>query len=184
MNPQDEPRPVRPYFPSSAFPDTDQTYEIPLNAMECVYLLDSIHNGDVDEGDPERANVEEPIARHLVEKLASVYIDLIPSEPTQALLSQVVRDNRRESIYVTRKEAWLMREVTEFAAFGWDNKTPVGPGLLRSILSALIIDDASGWGDPSPDDRSLSAAQKSNLSTLIGGADAGSPDQDTDQNDT
>ncbi len=169
---------------SSAFDVDESVYEIRLNAMECVYLLDSIHNGDVDEGDPERANVEEPIARHLVEKLASVYIDLIPSEPTQATLSQVVKDNRRESIYVTRKEAWLMREVTDFAAFGWDNKTPVGPGLLHSILSAIIIDDSSGWGEPSPDDRSLSDTQKTNLTNLMGGPDAGSANQDTDQNDT
>ena len=99
-----------------------------LTAVELVFLADSINNRDTVEGDEENPKSDRPIARHLLLKLASLYLQLVSPTGLSA---------EKATVYVTEHEAWLLRGKVNTASTGID-KSIIGPALLLKLYDLLL----------------------------------------------
>jgi len=112
-------------------PDDRQAVPLTLTVRELLYLLDSISNADVDQGDLEQPMRVQALARPLVLKLASLFLEVVP---TPVGSPDMLREG---AVAVTEREAWLLRGKVTMGAFGLD-KVPIGPALLRKLYVALL----------------------------------------------
>lgn len=99
-----------------------------LTAIELCYLTDAINNFDHDEGEEEeQLDGFRPLARHLLLKLGSLFLQLVQPD---ALATGAA------TVYVTEPEAWLLRgkaKTTSMYA-----KEMVGVPLLRKLYNLLL----------------------------------------------
>lgn len=107
----------------------DPTLPLMLNAMEVIHLTDSIKNGDVAEGLPEK-DAYVPLARGLLLLFGSAYRELVragaPPEPGPVFLE------------VTQEQAWLLRTKVRTSDLGYDGVTNIGAGLLIKLYALLL----------------------------------------------
>ena len=115
----------------------EPAWPVDLTFAEVCYLSDSVHNDDIDEGDPEKhPDSVEPIARGLLEKVGSLYLSMAPTD--HKTLGSAAVMHSAALVFLTVKEAWLIREVTSVDATAYDNSTNVGVELLRKAYGVIM----------------------------------------------
>ena len=140
--------------------------KVTFTLIEAVWLNDHIANKAVDEGDPERVNVEEPIARHLLEKLGSVILELMPEDLSLLDKSKLLQAD----LFITPKEAWLIRDRVSAGDVGWDNVTNVGMNLIKKAYGAILKShDDSPTGVSTHDELTMADRERIEISKELWG---------------
>ncbi len=107
----------------------DQAVLIELTAHEIVFLTDNIQVGDVNVGDPEDQFAPRPIARNLLLKLGSVFVQVMT--PTGVL------EDETRALMLTEKEYWLIKARVRVGDLGLGGK-PVGATILLKVVENLL----------------------------------------------
>ena len=110
--------------------DDKKMLPITLDAVEIIYLTDSVGNFDLDQGDVDQPQRIQTLARPLLLKLGGAYLELVPE-------SGILDKNKTVVIYLTEREAWLLRGKIQTGTTGTD-KSIIGLGLLRKLYGILL----------------------------------------------
>lgn len=103
-----------------------------LSAMEVLYATDRVQNTDQDEG--------KPIAKRLLLKLGSAYLEMIGEQPKGGTIT----------VHVTESEAWLLRSKLN-SGDRCDADPKLGIHMLRKLYAILLAFDAADQAGEMPD---------------------------------
>lgn len=145
-------------------------YPIELTTLEVVWLSDHLSGGDTDDGDPDRPNVQELIGRRFLERIGSLFLELVPDDLSK--LTSLDVKTARLAINITQREAWLVRDRVKTGDLGYDNITNVGIPLLKKLYGVLLQCAEVAGIETSDVDRTLSDDKRAALKTLMEENDA------------
>lgn len=111
-------------------PDDARALPLALQLREVVYLLDSISNADVDQGDEQEPQRIRPLARQVLLKLGDLLMELMPVGIVPIMAAE-------GTTRVTEREAWLLRGKITSGAMSAD-KQVIGLSLMQRLYALLL----------------------------------------------
>lgn len=117
---------------------TTSTLPLHLGVLEVIFLADSLHVDDTDEGDQTNpSHFRGPyVGRPLLIKIGSLYLefaaltygfDFENDDPPKTQLP----------IHITEAEAWLIKSKVRSGDLGWDNTTNIGVDLTCKLFELI-----------------------------------------------
>lgn len=98
-----------------------------LSGLEIVFLADTIQNGDVAQGLPDK-DTYVPLARETLLLIGSAYCEVVGFDGIKP---------GPVTLCITEEMAWLLRSKVHTGDLGMDNKTNVGVDLLLKLYTML-----------------------------------------------